>query len=119
MPAEALLVVADEALRQVLTIALAADGATVRPVADAAAARAALATHAPDLLLLDGTMRLPLAADAWAATYAPDIPLVLLSAGWDDRPSPLRPGVTPLRMPFGLKALRHALAEAQSAHIRR
>jgi len=119
MPAEILLVVADEALRQVLTIALAGDGATVQPVADAAAARASLATHTPDLLLLDGTMPLPVAIDAWAAKYADGIPLLLLTPGWDDGAPPQRPGVTTLRMPFGLKALRHSVAEARGVSLRR
>ena len=119
MPVETLLVVADEALRQVLTIALAGDGSAIQPVADAAAARTALATHAPDLLLLDGTMPLPAAPDVWTATYAPDVPVVMLAPGWDAGAPLQRPGVTVLRMPFGLKALRQAVMEARGARLRR
>jgi CheY-like chemotaxis protein len=119
MPAEILLVVADETLRQVLTIALAGDGSTIQPVADAAAARATLATHTPDLLLLDGTMRLPLAPAVWADRYAPGVPLLLLAPPWDDGAPAGRPDRRVLRMPFGLDALRKAVTGARNGRARR
>jgi DNA-binding NtrC family response regulator len=119
MPAEVLLVVADEALRQVLAVALAADGCTVRPVADTSAARAVLAAHRPDLLVIDGTMGLPAPPEAWAAAQAPEVPLVLLRSAWDEDTGVIGPHTTLLRMPFGLSALRQAVAEALATRLRR
>jgi DNA-binding NtrC family response regulator len=119
MPAEVLLVVADEPLRQVLAVALAADGCTVQPVADTSAARTALAAHQPNLIVLDGTMGLPAPPEAWAAAQAPDVPLVLLRSAWGEDTAVIGPHITLLRMPFGLSALRQAVAEALATRLRR
>ena len=119
MPVDVLVVVADEALRAVLEIALTMDGCTVRPAADEAAAIDQLAASLPAVLLIDGT--LPLAGDieAWTARHAPHIPLILLTAAWEEEPRFDRDAVAVLPMPFGRDELRHALAAARGAQIDR
>ena len=101
MAVNVLVAVADEALRQVIEIALAMDGFAVRVAASEEDARAALAVETPGLLLLDGTMALSEDAGVWAHHNAAAAPLILLVPAWGDVPSPTRPDATVLTMPFG------------------
>jgi DNA-binding response OmpR family regulator len=109
MAVNVLVVVADEALRQVIEIALAMDGFAVRAAASDDDARAALAVESPGLLLLDGTMALSEDAVAWADYHAPAVPLILLVAAWGDAPDIARSEATVLTMPFGREELRRAI----------
>ena len=112
MPLEILVLVADEPLRLVLAVTLTTEGHQVEPVAGEAAARAALASRPPDLLLLDATAHLPCDLAAWVDRYAPGIPLVVIVPAWSERPEPGRPNAVILPMPFGRNMLLQALAEA-------
>jgi hypothetical protein len=112
MPLEILLLVADEPLRLVLAVTLTTEGHRVEPVAGEAAARAALASRPPDVLLLDATTRLPSELAAWVDRYAPGTPLVVIVPAWSERPEPGRANAVILPMPFGRDVLLQALAEA-------
>ena len=112
MPLEILLLVADEPLRLVLAVTLTTEGHQVEPVAGEAAARAALASRPPDVLVLDASTRLPADLAAWADRYAPGIPLVVIVPAWGDRPESGRPNAVILPMPFGRDVLLRALTEA-------
>src|SRR5688500_8077000 len=84
--ADVLVVVADEALRAVLEIALTMDGCTVRTAADDASGRRALTAGAPDILVLDATTPLPDDAPRWTEHVAPYVPVVVLVPAWDEPP---------------------------------
>jgi DNA-binding response OmpR family regulator len=106
----ALIFVADDALREVLALALRADGYCVLLAASDDVARERLALDRPDLLVLDRLMPLPEPAEQWADRQAAGVPLVLLDSHGDD-PLPLRsPTTVALSMPFGRAALRRAVA---------
>jgi DNA-binding response OmpR family regulator len=107
---DVLIAIADEALRQVLEVALLMDEFLVHTATDEEEAVAALARHPPDLLLLDGTMPLSEGAVAWAERHASATPLVLLVPAWGDQPQLDRSDAVLLPMPFGRTDLRHAIA---------
>ena len=117
MPDDVLVVVADEALRAVLEIALTMDGCSVRPAADEATALARLADDLPTVLLIDGTLPFAAEVEDWTAWHAPSIPLVLLVPAWEEEPRLTRDAVAVLSMPFGRDELRHALAVARGVQI--
>ena len=112
MPADVLIAIADDALRQVLEAALLMDEFLVHTAADEAETLARLAQHPPDLLLLDATMPLSDDAVAWADRHASETPLVLLVPAWGDQPQLGRPNTVLLPMPFGRADLRRAVAAA-------
>jgi DNA-binding response OmpR family regulator len=109
MTVNVLVAVADEALRQVIEIALAMDGFAVRVAASEEDARAALTVETPGLLLLDSTRALSEDAGAWAHHNAATVPLILLVTAWGEAPSLARPDATVLPMPFGRAELRRAI----------
>jgi DNA-binding response OmpR family regulator len=112
MGSDALLAVADSALRQVLMIALEADGWRVHGVSDAAAAGRRLSSRRPDLLMLDGKMPMEDGVAAWVEQHAGGIPLVVLVSGWEPPPELSRECVALLTLPFGRAELRRAIAAA-------
>jgi DNA-binding response OmpR family regulator len=112
MGSDALLAVADSALRQVLMFALEADGWRVYAVSDEATAGGRLSSRRPDLLLLDGKMPMEDGVAAWVERHAPGIPLVVLVSGWEPPPVLSREHVAMLTLPFGRAALRRAIAAA-------
>ena len=121
MPAnvDVLVVVADEALRAVIEIALTMDGCVVRAVADEATAIGRLADALPAVLLIDGTLSFADDIERWTERYAPYIPLVLLVAAWEEQPRFSRDSVAVLPMPFGRAELRRALAAARRVYVDR
>ena len=111
--------VADRELREVLGISLTLDGFGVRPAADEAEAARLLADHAPDLLLLDGTMPLSEAPTAWVDRRAPDTPVVILAERMAAMPEPTRPDVGLLHLPFGRAELLRCVELVRAAHAAR
>jgi hypothetical protein len=112
MPLDLLLLVADDPLRSVLTVTLTGEGHHVEPVAGEAAARAALASRMPDLLLIDAETVDPTALAAWTDRYAPGVPLVVIAPAWGEQPRLNRPNAVVLPMPFGSEKLLQALTDA-------
>jgi hypothetical protein len=112
MPLDLLLLVADDPLRAVLTVTLTSEGHHVEPVTGEAAARAALASRMPDLLLIDATTPLPDDVASWTDRYAPDVPLVVITPAWSEQPRLNRPNAVILPMPFGSEKLLQSLADA-------
>jgi DNA-binding response OmpR family regulator len=115
VPDEVLLVVADDALRTVLEIALRTDGYSVRPAADVAAAAAALARGAPDLAIVALTTPAAEATAAWLRRHAPATPHLLLVPALGERQAGGPPADRALELPFGLAEFRRALAEVREA----
>jgi two-component system response regulator PrrA len=115
VPDEVLLVVADDALRVVLEIALRGDGYNVRPAADATATAAALARGAPDLAIIALTTPAADATAAWLRQHAPATPHLLLVPALGERQAGAQPVDRALELPFGLAELRRALAEVREA----
>jgi DNA-binding NtrC family response regulator len=116
MAVDVVVVAADEPLRHVLEVALAMDGFRVRTAMGEADALSELTTRLPDVLLLDATMPLSNNAAAWSGHHAPRTPAVLLESARDVADAQTEPDVIVLPMPFGLRELRLALANAvQSA----
>jgi CheY-like chemotaxis protein len=116
---DVLVVVADEALRAVIEIALTMDGCVVRTAADETSAMDRIAAAAPGVILVDGTLPFAEEIEGWTARHAPHIPLVLLVTAWEEQPRFSRNAVAILPMPFGRAELRRALAAVSSAHIDR
>jgi CheY-like chemotaxis protein len=114
---DVLVVVADEALRAVIEIALTMDGCVVRTAADEASAIDRIADATPAVLLVDGTLPFAEEIEQWTARHAPHTPLMLLVPAWEEQPRFSRNAVAILPMPFGRAELRQALAVARSAHI--
>jgi DNA-binding response OmpR family regulator len=109
MASDALLAVADDALRQVLEYALEADGWRVQTASDEATAGRKLSSRRPSLLLLDGMMPMDDGAAAWAERHAPGVPLVLLVSAWEPLPELPRDDAVVLPMPFGRADLQRAV----------
>ena len=86
MAVDVLLLVADEALRTVLDLALTTDACRVETAATTQAALDALATARPRVQILDGTMSIPMDPVRWASRYAPEMPLILLTSAWEKPP---------------------------------
>jgi DNA-binding response OmpR family regulator len=110
MVSDALLAVADSALRQVLAIALEADGWRVQTASDGATAGRKLESRKPDLLMLDGKMPVEDGVAAWVERHALGVPLVVLVSGWQPPPVLPRDNATLLPLPFGRDELRRAIA---------
>ena len=119
MPVDVLVIMADEALRAVIEVALTMDGCSVRTATDEASAIDQIAHALADVLLIDGTLPFAEDVERWTERYAPDVPLVLLAAAWEEPPHLNRASVAVLPMPFGRAELRRALAVARSAQIDR
>jgi DNA-binding NtrC family response regulator len=113
VPVDLLLVIADEALRHVIEVALLADGFLVRSAIAELDAVRTLSEDPPDVVILDGTMPLSPNIVAWIDRNVPGLPLVLLRATWDDRSPVSRRATIELPMPFGRKELRQAVAIAR------
>ena len=111
-PLDLLLLVADDPLRAVLTVTLTGEGHHEKPVDGEAAARAALASRMPDLLLIDAATPLPADLASWTDRYAPGVPLVVIAPAWGEQSRLGRPGAVLLPMPFASEMLLQALADA-------
>jgi DNA-binding NtrC family response regulator len=116
MAVDVLLVVADDALRTVLEIALTADGCTVRTAATEDDVAHALSGEPARTILLDLTAPFSGRVLTWAERYAPHIPMLLLVTAWEEAPAIAHRKVATLTMPFGRQELRDALATVYGAH---
>ena len=108
---DVLLLVEDDELRDVLEIALTADGYRVQTAGDEATAPETLAARSSDLVILDTAASFAESIlDGMGA--APSRPLLLLVPG-DDVPPAAPPSAGVLAMPFGRDALRSAVTDLE------
>jgi DNA-binding response OmpR family regulator len=114
VPVDLLLVIGDEALRQVIEIALLADGYLVRTASGDLEVVRILSDEPPDVLILDGAMPFSPQIVAWTERNAPDVPLILLRAAFDERPPIGQRHTIDLLMPFGRSDLRRAITAARA-----
>jgi DNA-binding response OmpR family regulator len=114
VPVDLLLVIGDEALRQVIEVALLADGHVVRTASGELEVVRILSDEPPDVLILDSAMPLSPHVVGWTERNAPDVPLILLRAAFEERPPIEQQHAVELLMPFGRIDLRRAITAARA-----